>query len=386
MPSLDSMPGSLRLGRLFGIEIRVHFSWALIFVLVTLSLAQGVLPASWSDTKQLAVAAIAALLFFICVLLHELAHSLVARRLGMRVSSITLFLLGGVSNLTEEPKRASAEFFMAIAGPLTSFVLAGLAYGVHQLAARVLDATAMTTVTPVTDYLTTINIGVGLFNLVPGFPLDGGRVLRSIIWGFRRDRAAATRIASRGGEVIAVLLGLIGGLLLLTGDAIGLWYFVIAYFLFGMARGSFEQERVEGLAKGIRVRQLMSTDFRSTSPEATLDVFIRDLVLPFNLRAVPVLSQGRLQGVLTIGDLHKVVASDWSSTRVGQVMIPTRDVHLITPDDLLVSALERFGPSDTFLPVIEAGAVIGVLERDAVSGYLRTREMLKAVRRSNRAA
>jgi len=380
------MPGSLRLGRVFGIEIRVHFSWALIFVLVTFSLAQGVLPASWSDTKQLVVAAIAALLFFICVLLHELAHSLVARRLGMRVSSITLFLLGGVSNLTEEPKRASAEFFMAVAGPLTSFVLAGLAYGVHQLAARVIDATAMTTVTPVTDYLTTINIGVGLFNLVPGFPLDGGRVLRSIIWGLRRDRSAATRIASRGGEVIAVLLGLIGGLLLLIGDAVGLWYFVIAYFLFGMARGSFEQERVEGLAKGIRVRQLMSTDFRSTSPEATLDVFIRDLVLPFNLRAVPVLSQGRLQGVLTIGDLHKVVASGWSSTRVGQVMIPARDVHSIAPDDLLVSALERLGPSDTFLPVIEAGAVVGVLERDAVTGYLRTREMLESVRRSNRAA
>jgi Zn-dependent protease/predicted transcriptional regulator len=380
------MPGSLRLGRVFGIEIRVHFSWALIFVLVTFSLAQSVLPASWSDTKQLVVAAIAALLFFICVLLHELAHSLVARRLGMRVSSITLFLLGGVSNLTEEPKRASAEFFMAVAGPLTSFVLAGLAYGVHQLAARVIDATAMTTVTPVTDYLTTINIGVGLFNLVPGFPLDGGRVLRSIIWGLRRDRSAATRIASRGGEVIAVLLGLIGGLLLLIGDAVGLWYFVIAYFLFGMARGSFEQERVEGLAKGIRVRQLMSTDFRSTSPEATLDAFIRDLVLPFNLRAVPVLSQGRLQGVLTIGDLHKVVASGWSSTRVGQAMIPARDVHSIAPDDLLVSALERLGPSDTFLPVIEAGAVVGVLERDAVTGYLRTREMLESVRRGNRAA
>jgi Zn-dependent protease/CBS domain-containing protein len=380
------MPGSLRLGRLFGIAIRVHFSWALIFLLVTLSLAQGVLPASWSDTKQLVVAAIAALLFFICVLLHELAHSLVARRLGMRVSSITLFLLGGVSNLTEEPKRASAEFFMAVAGPLTSFVLAGLAYGVHQLAARVLDAAAMTTVTPVTDYLTTINIGVALFNLVPGFPLDGGRVLRSIIWGLRRDRSAATRIASRGGEVVAVLLGLIGGLLLLTGDAVGLWYFVIAYFLFGMARGSLEQERVEGLAKGIRVRQLMSTDFRSTSPETTLDVFIRDLVLPFNLRAVPVLSQGRLQGALTIGDLHKVVASGWSSTRVGQVMIPAREVHSVAPDDLLVSALERLGPSDTFLPVIEAGAVIGVLERDAVTGYLRTREMLEAVRRSNRAA
>jgi Zn-dependent protease/CBS domain-containing protein len=380
------MSGSVRLFRVFGIEIRVHFSWALIFVLVTISVAQDMLPASWSDTKQLVVAMIAALLFFVCVLLHELAHSLVARQLGMRVSSITLFLLGGVSNLTEEPKRAGAEFLMAIVGPLTSFVLAGLAYGVGRFGSSVLGAGAMSTVALVTDYLTTINIGVGIFNLVPGFPLDGGRVLRSIIWALRGDRTAATRIASRGGEVIAALLGVVGGVLLLSGDPFGLWYFVIAYFLFSMARGSFEQERVEGLAQGIRVRQLMSTDFRATQPTALLEEFVSDLVLPFNLRAVPVLSAGSLQGVLTIADLHKVPAGDWPTIRVGQVMTPARDVPTAQPDEPLLSALERFGPGDTLLPVIDSGAVIGILELDAVRGYLRTRETLAALRRGDRAA
>src|SRR2546423_953426 len=231
---LRNVPGSVRIARLFGIDINIHFSWILIFFLVVLNLADS-FPQQfpqWSNQKGFVVAAITAFLFFGSVLGHELAHSLVARRFQMSVSSITLFLLGGVANLRKEPPSAKAEFFMAAAGPATSVVIGvvglGLAFLIDPRAALP-NAEA---VQAVAVYLGTVNLYLAAFNMIPGFPLDGGRVLRSAIWAVSGDRTRATTIAARGGQIVAVAFGAVvffEGVIL--HEASGLWLGLIAYVL-----------------------------------------------------------------------------------------------------------------------------------------------------------
>jgi Zn-dependent protease/CBS domain-containing protein len=376
------VPGSFRVARVLGIDIRIHISWVLIFLLVLLSLADQVFPASypqWSQQKTFIVSAVAALLFFLSVLLHELAHAVVARRFKMSVSSITLFLLGGVANLTKEPPSAKAEFFMAAAGPGTSFAIGGLGLLVQQVVADNLSRLpSLQPVEAVAGYLGFINVAVALFNLVPGFPLDGGRVLRSIIWGLRHDRVAATRIAARGGQLVAGLMVVYGGSRVIDGEAMaGLWMFLIAYFLYGAASQALQQERVTAAIGDARVGQLMTTDFRSAPAGISIAQLIRDVVLPNNLQAIPVVSHDRLVGVVTIGDLRKVEQDQWATTPVEVVMTPVADAATVSPNDPLVAALDRFGAGDLpLVPVVDYGKLVGVLYRESVIGYVRMREML----------
>jgi len=379
------VPGSLRIARIAGIEIRIHFTWLIVFVLITLSLAGGILPTSWSEPKQLAVAAIAALLFFASVVVHELAHSLVARRFGMSVTSVTLFLLGGVANLEQEPPTARAELSMAAAGPLTSFALAGLTYLAELAGNSLLDAETMSTIAPVTGYLVTVNIAVGIFNLAPGFPLDGGRVLRAIIWGFRGDRAAATRIAAAGGRIVAIGIGLLGGLLLVIGEVAGLWYLIVAYFLHDMASTSLAQDRLLAAAAGVRVSQLMMTSFPAAPRGTTVAAIVRDVFLPSNARAVMIVDEGRAVGILDVDALRGVSHESWPLILVDEVMTPIARVATFSPQDELVAAIERFHGA-SLLPVVSEGALVGVLYPDTVGAYLRTREALDVVRAAPRSA
>jgi Zn-dependent protease/CBS domain-containing protein len=376
------MPGSFRVARVLGIDIRIHISWLLIFLLVLLSLADQVFPdwyPQWSQEKTFVVSAIAALLFFTSVLLHELAHAIVALRFKMSVSSITLFLLGGVANLTKEPPSAKAEFFMAAAGPLTSLGIGGLALLVEQLATgNIGRVPSLQPVEGVARYLGFINIAVAIFNLVPGFPLDGGRVLRSIVWGLRHDRVAATRIAARGGQLVAGLMVVYGASRVIDGEAMaGLWMGLIAYFLYGAASQSLQQERVTAAVGNVRIGQLMTTDFRSAPAGIPIGQLIRDIVLPHNLQAIPVVAHDRLVGLVTIADLRKVEQDRWATTPVDAVMTPVSELATVSPDEQLVAALERFGSGDLpLLPVVDHGSLVGVLFRESVVGYVRMREML----------
>ncbi len=376
------MPGSFRVARILGIDIRIHISWVLIFLLVLLSLADQVFPdwyPQWSQQKTFLISAIAALLFFSSVLLHELAHAIVARQFKMSVSSITLFLLGGVANLTKEPPSARAEFFMASAGPLTSLTIGALAFLVQQLVTNNIDVVpSLQPVEGVARYLSFINIAVALFNLVPGFPLDGGRVLRSIIWGVRRDRVAATRIAARGGQLVAGLMVVYGVSRALDGEAMtGLWMFLIAYFLYGAASQALQQERVTAAVGSVRVAQLMTTNFRSAPAGISIGQLIRDVVLPNNLQAIPIVAHDRLVGLVRITDLRKVEQDQWATTSVDAVMTPVAEVATVTPDEQIVAAIERFGGGDVpLLPVVDHGSLVGVLFRDAVVGYVRMQETL----------
>ena len=378
---LRNVPGSVRIARLFGIDINIHFSWILIFFLVVLNLADS-FPQQfpqWSNQKGLVVASITAFLFFGSVLGHELAHSLVARRFQMSVSSITLFLLGGVANLRKEPPSAQAEFFMAIAGPATSVVI-----GVVGLAvAFLIDPRALPNaeaVQAVAGYLGTVNLYLAAFNMIPGFPLDGGRVLRSAIWGISGDRTRATTIAARGGQVVAVAFGaFVFYEVIVLHDASGVWFGLIAYFLWNAASSSLQQERIASVVGGAKVGPLMTTDFKSTPPGVMVGQVIRDLVLPMNLRAIPVVSGDRLIGLVAIGDLRKVDQSRWVETLVEQVMTPASELPTVSPDDPLGTALERFSATELpLLPVIKDGRLVGILYRESVIGYLRMQEMLRA--------
>jgi len=378
---LRNVPGSVRIARLFGIDINIHFSWILIFFLVVLNLADS-FPQQfppWSNQKGLVVASITAFLFFGSVLGHELAHSLVARRFQMSVSSITLFLLGGVANLRKEPPSAQAEFFMAIAGPATSVVI-----GVVGLAvAFLIDPRALPNaeaVQAVAAYLGTVNLYLAAFNMIPGFPLDGGRVLRSAIWGISGDRTRATTIAARGGQVVAVAFGaFVFYEVIILRDASGVWFGLIAYFLWNAASSSLQQERIASVVGGAKVGPLMTTDFKSTPPGVMVGQVIRDLVLPMNLRAIPVVSGDRLIGLVAIGDLRKVDQSRWVETLVEQVMTPASELPTVSPDDPLGTALERFSATELpLLPVIKDGRLVGILYRESVIGYLRMQEMLRA--------
>ncbi len=377
---LGCVPGSVRIARLLGIDVRVHVSWLLIFFIVTLSLADQVFPfsyPSWSQQKTFVVAAITALLFFASVVVHEFAHALVARRFKMSVSSITLFLLGGVASLTKEPPSAKAEFLMAAAGPLTSVVIGAASLAISQLATDRLHLyPGLQPVEAIAGYLGYVNVAVAVFNLIPGFPLDGGRVLRSSISGIFHDRARATRIAARGGQVVAGLFVLWGAYRLFEGDAGGLWIGLIAYFLWGAASQALDQERMVQAVGTTRVSQLMTTEPRAVPSGTSLATLVRDHVLPRNLRAVAITTGDRLAGVVTIADLRKVEQDDWPVTPVDRIMTPASELPAVAPTDDLVSTLERFGAELSLLPVTQDGRLVGLLDRESVIGYIRMREML----------
>ena len=373
------VPGSFRIARILGIDIRVHLSWILIFLLFTYQQSQDFDASypSWSTGKSVLVGAITALLFFTSVVFHEFAHSLVARAFNMPVSSITLFLLGGVASLTREPPTARAEFLMAAAGPATSLVIGGVAYGVeHALGFPQRDTAAQVT-KAVAGSLAYINIAVAIFNLIPGFPLDGGRVLRSSIWAVTKDRRAATNIAARGGQIVAGLFVLGAGFFVLNGEPTGLWWGLIAYFLYGAATQTLQQERMTQAVGAARVAQLMTNEFQSVPRGASVGQLVREVMLPHNVRVVPVIDGGRFAGVVTIGDLRKVEQDQWPMTSVDAVMTAAADLPTVTPDDDLAGALEKFGADAPLLPVVDgSGALVGLLYRESVIGYVRMREML----------
>ncbi len=382
------MPGSFRVARLFGIEIRIHVSWVIIFALVFFGLWQGQFQGTaWSEQKRLIVAVVTALLFFCSIIAHELSHSLVARRFKMKVSSITLFLLGGVANLTQEPPTAKAEFFMAAAGPAMSVVIGiiGLAIGggnvpfVGISVPGLLDINKVPSLDgliAVASYIGTINLALAVFNMLPGFPLDGGRVLRSIIWAIRGDRAKATPIAARGGQLVAGLFVLWGLVQFTDGESLWFWPLLLAYFLYNAATQSLRQERLGGLVAGTQVAPLMNTTFVAADPRAYVANVVRDLMLPRNLRAVPVVADQNFLGLMTADDVRKLDHERWSTTPIDQVMTPSERLAKLAPEDDLGQALARFGEA-TVLPVVRDGRLVGLLDRDGVVNYIRMRDMFR---------
>jgi Zn-dependent protease len=374
---------ALRLGRIGGIEVAVHWSWLIVFTLVTWSLATTFFPGSFSDWSPFTywiVAAVSALLLFGSLLAHELAHSFVARAEGIPVQDITLFMFGGVSNITQEPASARDEFRMAVIGPVTSLLIGGLAGAVLVGVGGGLPSELQGILLALAFY----NIGVAAFNLLPGFPLDGGRLLRAGIWRFTGNFQRATRIATTGGHVVAYVFVFAGVFLAITGEFLnGVWLIFIGWFLNSGADISQRQVELEASLGDVRVRALMRPISTKVPAQMTLLEFVDEFVLGRNQRAVPVVSsEGILIGVITLDDLRAIARGKWAVTTVGQIARPLDRFPIIRPDEPLLTALGELSADGVDqVPVVDHGDLVGLLTRADIMRYLQDSSTMRGSRR-----
>ena len=369
------MQSSLRIGKIAGITIYIHISWIIILVFLTLSLATDWFPQlykGWSSSTYWIVGLLSALLLFVAVLLHELAHSLVARARGLPVNNITLFIFGGVSNIEEEPKSPGVEFQMAFVGPLVSLLIGIIAY-LLDLAVRngsPLDA--------ILGYLAVSNILLGIFNLIPGFPLDGGRVLRSIIWKASGSLRKATRATTIVGQFIAYLFILWGIWQFFGGNILnGIWIGFIGWFLLNAAQSANAQVMLQTMFKGVTVEKVMNPSPAIVPANISLQRLIDEYFLPQGLRLAIVMQGDLLAGLITLGDIRHVPREEWSQTPVGHAMIPLEKLHVVSPEQNLNDVLPLMTGQDiNQLPVVQNGRLVGILSRDAIMRYIEIRRNL----------
>ncbi len=362
---------TISLGRILGIPIGVDYSWFLIFALLTWSLATSYYPAefdNWPVIEYWIVGAATVILMFISVILHELGHSVVALRYKIPVRSITLFIFGGVAQIDTEPPSAIAEFWIAIAGPITSLALALLFSLLQPM------VSALAPVLALTEYLAYINGSLALFNLIPGFPLDGGRVFRAIVWGSTHSLRRATLIAANLGRFIAYLFIIFGVWQMVSGNfGSGLWIAFIGWFLENAASAQIHQQTIHDLLGDHRVADAMRRDYPSVKPEATLAQLVNEHILGSGQRSLIVEQNDRVVGLVTLHNVKAIPSSDWPTTTATQVMIPLEQMKRVRPEAELVDAIremDRDGVNQ--LPVMVADQIQGVLGRDDVITLLRT--------------
>jgi len=384
------MRSGFRVGKIFGIEIRVDWSWLVILLLViwNLSATFGAIHHDWRTPLVWGTSIIAAFLFFASVLAHELAHSLVARARGIPVRDITLFLFGGVSDLQREPASPGAEFLIAIVGPLTSLVLGGfLVLLVGASVGPVQDAVAdpaqaaaqLNPLLTLLVWLGSINITLGLFNMIPGFPLDGGRVLRSILWAATGNLRRATRWAAGVGQALAWVM-IFGGITMAFGARIpffgtglggGLWLAFIGWFLNSASIQSYQQVVVHDILAGVPVSRMMRQDPPICQPACTIASLVHEHILGTDARAFPVVDAGRIVGIVTLDDVRRVVREAWDTTSVGDVMTPASRLVVVTPEEEASQGLEKLTSADVRqLLVVRDGELVGLLRRVDVIKWL----------------
>lgn len=363
------MKGSLRIARIAGIDISIHYTWILIFLLITWSLAIGYFPEEfpgWQTWLYWATSVVAALLLFISVLLHELAHSLVAKSRGLAVKSITLFLLGGISNLESELEKPGLEFEVAIVEPLSSLAIAAIFWGADKLGyvpAGPVKATV--------DYLVTVNILLAAFNILPGFPLDGGRVLRSIIWGATNDLKKATNIASTVGQVFGWLMIAAGVFMALTGSLMnGIWLAFIGWFLNGSAEAARRELELRSIWLNVRVGSVMNDRPETIEPNAPIAKLVNEIYMRRGVRAAPVVEEGKLVGMATLSDIKKIPPAEWQTTPVARIMA-RQPLHTVKPEDSMRTAINLMAAHGVNqLPVVADDRLLGMLCRADIIRYV----------------
>ncbi len=366
---------SIPLGRIMGISIGVDYSWFLIFTLLTWSLASSYYPAEfkdWPPPLYWFMGAATAILLFASVLLHELGHSVVALRFKVPVRSITLFIFGGVAQIGAEPPSAMAEFLIAIAGPIVSLALAVLFSVVRPTVA------AIQPVWGLAKYLAYINFAVVLFNLIPGYPLDGGRVFRAIIWAMTKNMRRATLIAANVGRFVAFLFIFVGVWQMFRGNfGGGLWIAFIGWFLDNAASAQVQRVMFQGLLAGHRVSQAMSTHCATVPTDLTLQQLVDEHILGSGRRCFLVNRDGNIVGLMTLHRIKEVPRPEWATTSVAQVMLPVEQSKCIDPDSELWVALQEMDRGGVNqLPVTRDHRVIGMLSREDVITFLRALQEL----------
>ncbi len=373
---MEEVKSSIRLGRILGIPIGINYTWFLVFVLVSVSLATAYFPAryDWGGLTYWAVGLLTAGLFFASVLFHELAHSAVALAWKIPVRRITLFIFGGVAEIEREADRPLAEFLMAVAGPLSSLALAagfGLLWGAGNLVgAEVLAALGL--------YLAGINLSLAVFNMVPGFPLDGGRVFRSVVWGLTDNRARATRWAAGLGRGVAWLMILGGFFLLVSGNvANGLWLAFIGFFLDSAASQSAQQVWLQEALEGYTVGQFAVTSCATVDGNMPLDWVVRDHVMPTGQQCFVITQDQQAQGVATLGEIRQVPRQRWGWTPIKAIMTPFSKLNPVGPGDSAYAALVRMMSEGVRqLPVVDGNRLVGFIRSDQLMHVARTRSAL----------
>ena len=373
------MRASIPLGRIAGIQVGINASVFLIVAILVAGLATGQLPASYPGRNvafYIIAAILAAVLFLASLLAHELAHSLVARRSGIEVESIVLWLLGGVAQLRGEAKTPRADFRIAIVGPLTSFALA-LVFGLAAGGLRLLGAAGLPV--GVLTYLAATNAMLALFNLIPAAPLDGGRVLRAALWRWRGNRQTAAVNAARAGRVAGFLLIAIGVLQLVTGYGLGgIWLALIGWFIVSAATSEEQQARLGGRLARLTVGQAMTAQPLVLDGNLTVDDFISQVAMTHRLSTYPLVDPyRRLTGLVTLNRVRTVPPGIRASTRLREIACAPNEVPTAHPDEPLVDLLERMhGCTDGRAVVLDdAGRVVGVLSPSDVAQALQLADL-----------
>ncbi len=369
------MRGSITLGEVFGIPIKVHSSWFLVAALITWSLAGSYFPQQypgWATTTYWVVGAVTAALFFASVVLHELGHSMVARREKVPVRDITLFIFGGVAQIRDEPETPGAEFRIAVAGPLISLALAGLS-GLLSLgiAGAVPLAASL-------SYLARINLTLALFNLIPGFPLDGGRVLRAVLWRLGGSIRTATRWATWVGRGVAYLFIFLGvGQMFLGSFFDGLWIVFIGWFLNNAAESSYQQVALKEVLAGVTVGDVATQRCIAVPGDLRLNRLVRDLVLGAGLRCFFVTDNGRVMGLITLDNIRAVPRDRHGELTASQVMTPVNALLPADSDDDVLALLQRMDEANlSQVPVMDNGHPLGVFTRESLLRHIRLRNEL----------
>jgi Zn-dependent protease/CBS domain-containing protein len=378
----------IKIGKLFGIQIRIDWSWIIIFLLVTwnLSVVFSTWHEDWNPALAGGIALGASLLFFGSVLAHELAHSLVAKGFGVPVREITLFLFGGVSNIREDPPSPKAEFLITIVGPITSITLGFIFLFISSLLTDKLPESAdqmesfLSGLSPVATllfWLGPINILVGIFNMIPGFPLDGGRILRSVLWVATGNLKKATRWASYSGRLISWML-IIFGIYLVFGGRLpdGLWLILIGWFIGAAATQSYQQMQLKKALEGVSVSEIMRNNPPSISRSTSVDQLVHEHIMGGDDSSFPVSEDGSLKGLVTLEDVRKVSREEWENTPVGQIMTDVSSLKVAHPDQPASKAFQILAESDyRQLPVVgEDGDLVGLFRRRDVIRWLQLQE------------
>jgi len=368
-----------RIGSILGIPIYLHASWLLIFALITYSLSRQFtsLHPAWSARQGWTVGLLTSILFFASVLFHELSHSVVAMHYKIRVVSITLFIFGGVARIGREPSKAIQEFNIAIAGPISSYLLGGLFFALT-LAFPSNDA-----IGAAGQWLVIINLSVATFNLLPGFPLDGGRIFRAAVWGATKDFTRATRVASVSGQLVAYGIMLVGAWFAAAKNdwQTGLWLICIGIYLQSAARDSIAQLAIRETLAGLRASDVMNNEVPIINRNTSLEEYSAE-VLRTGRRCHLVVTEDRLVGMMNVQALNSVPRDEWNSNSVQAVMIPRERISWASPEEPLLRLLERLLAADiNQMPVVSVSGeddaqVIGMVTRDSILRVMQTRAEL----------
>lgn len=377
------MQAQIKLGRIFGIEIGLHYSWLIIAFLVTLSLAGHfqMMNPDWGAGSIWATALATGLLFFTAIIVHEMSHAAVAKARGLPVRSITLFALGGVAQIDKDAEDATTEFWMGIVGPITSALIGAGCLALAWVLGWTPERGMMTASTPLLAllvWLGYINIALAVFNMIPGFPLDGGRVLRAIIWWATGNASRSTRIAAQVGQLVAFFFIIWGIFRFFGGAGIGgLWIAFIGWFLLDAARASYAQVITTESLRGVHVGEVMARDCPKVDGRSNLQTFVDEHLLRTGRRCFVVEEQGRIIGLITPHEVKEVERQKWPYTTVDDVMRPLEQLHTISSDLPVIEALERMAREDVNqLPVVQQGKLAGVISRSHILQMLKTRAEL----------